>query len=72
VVRRNIDAPFLLSEHLEIAPERHSLFVVVKKVRNIRRRRAVCAEKLLFLMFRRHPENKLYLHSHTLRAFPIP
>ena len=48
---REILAARPFRKHLEIPPERHALFIVMKEVRHARRRGAMGAEKLRFLGF---------------------
>ena len=49
VIRREIVASLLFRQHLEIPPEGHPLFIVVKKVPDAGRRGPVGAKKLCFL-----------------------
>jgi len=48
--RCEIGTTCLRLENFKVPPERHSFAVVMKEVRNLRRRRAVGSEKLLFLV----------------------
>jgi hypothetical protein len=56
VLRREIHASFLLSEHLEVATEGHPFLVVVEEVRNFWGGRAVRAHELVLFVLSR-PSN---------------
>src|SRR6266699_5387700 len=56
LVRREILSALLFREHLEIPPEGHPLFVVVKKLPDAWRRGSVGAKKLCFLRVPGHSQ----------------
>jgi hypothetical protein len=53
MVRRKIYTPLLLREHLKIAAEGHTFFVIMKEVRDFWRGGPVRAQKLLLLILSR-------------------
>ena len=70
VVRREILASLLFRQHLEIPPERHPLFIVVKKVPDARRRGSVGAKKLCFLRLPGNSQDKIHRLSPPNRTGP--
>jgi hypothetical protein len=62
VVRRQVLASLLFRQHLEIAPERHPLFIVVKKVPDARRRRPMGEKTLCFLGLIGNSQDKIQAH----------
>ena len=53
VIRREILASLLLSEHLEVATEGHPLLVMVKERWDLWRRRAVSTQEILLFVLSR-------------------
>jgi len=60
VVSREMFASLLFRQHLEIAPEGHPLFIVVKKIVDARRCGSVGAKELRFLWLRGHAQDEIH------------
>src|SRR5207247_8225626 len=70
VVRREILASLLFRQHIQIPPERHPLFIVVKKVPDARRRGSVGAKKLCFLRLLGNSQDKIHRDYFKPSFFP--